>query len=89
MVQNGCHEVLSAQSGGLYREMWEAAALTLLVWGTVTIILDLFGWVIIKHPNKQTYKSQEERKKQEKQMFMWIENALCGIVFLAEHIERL
>ncbi len=26
------------------------AILTALIWGTLTIIFDLFGWVIIKHP---------------------------------------
>ena len=35
---------------GLSSVTWEVVALTSLVWGTVTIILDLFGWGIIKHP---------------------------------------
>lgn len=35
---------------------WEAAALTSLIWGTVTIILDLLGWVLIKHPWSLTFR---------------------------------
>lgn len=41
---------------GLTSVTWEVAILTSLVWGTITIILDLFGWVIIKHPWSLTFK---------------------------------
>lgn len=29
---------------------FEDALVTALIWGTLTIIVDLFGWVLIKHP---------------------------------------
>lgn len=32
------------------------AILTALIWGTLTIIFDLFGWVIIKHPWSLSWK---------------------------------
>ncbi len=32
------------------------AILTTLIWGTLTIIFDLFGWVIIKHPWSLSWK---------------------------------
>lgn len=41
---------------GFVSVTWEVVALTSLVWGTITIILDLFGWVIIKHPWSLTFK---------------------------------
>lgn len=41
---------------GLSSVTWEAAVLTSLTWGTVTIILDLFGWVLIKHPWSLTFR---------------------------------
>lgn len=41
---------------GLASVTWEVVALTSLVWGTISIILDLFGWVIIKHPWSLTFK---------------------------------
>lgn len=28
----------------------ESAAITSLLWGTITLIIDLIGWVLIKHP---------------------------------------
>ncbi len=41
---------------GLSSVTWEAAAFTSFVWGTITIILDVFGWVLIKHPWSLTFK---------------------------------
>lgn len=41
---------------GLSSVTWEAAVFASLIWGTVTIILDLFGWVVIKHPWSLTFK---------------------------------
>ena len=45
----------------LYLSGLEAAALpdavaTSILWGTVTVVFDLFGWVIIKHPWSLTFK---------------------------------
>lgn len=34
----------------------ESTIFTSLLWGTLTIIIDLFGWVIIKHPWSLTFK---------------------------------
>lgn len=34
----------------------ETALLTSLIWGTFTLIIDLFGWVIIKHPWSLNFK---------------------------------
>lgn len=41
---------------GLSSVTWEAVVLTSLVWGTISIVLDLFGWVLIKHPWSLTFK---------------------------------
>lgn len=41
---------------GLSSVTWELAALTSLVWGTITIIIDVFGWVLIKHPWSLTFR---------------------------------
>lgn len=29
---------------------WKEAAATALLWGTLTVVVDLVGWVLIKHP---------------------------------------
>lgn len=34
----------------------EIAAIISLLWGTITIIIDLLGWVIIKHPWSLSFK---------------------------------
>lgn len=34
----------------------ETAAITSLLWGAVTIILDLIGWVLIRHPWSLSFK---------------------------------
>ena len=36
--------------GGLKEMTFGAALLTALLWGTLTLVIDLFGWVLIKHP---------------------------------------
>ena len=41
---------------GLHAVSLQMAVQTSLLWGTITIILDLFGWVIIKHPWSLTFK---------------------------------
>ncbi|MDE7048581.1 hypothetical protein [Parablautia intestinalis] len=41
---------------GLTSVTWESAVLTSFIWGTITVILDLFGWVIIKHPWSLTFR---------------------------------
>ncbi len=41
---------------GLGGAAWEAAALASLVWGTASILLDLLGWVVIKHPWSLTFR---------------------------------
>ena len=41
---------------GLSSVTWKTAALTSLIWVSVTIILDLFGWVLIKHPWSLTFR---------------------------------
>lgn len=30
---------------------------TSIIWGTITVIFDLFGWVLIKHPWSLTFKA--------------------------------
>lgn len=34
----------------------ESAAITSLLWGTITLIIDLIGWVLIKHPWSLSFK---------------------------------
>lgn len=35
---------------------WTDAVLTALVWGTATVVIDVFGWVLIKHPWSLSFK---------------------------------
>lgn len=37
-------------------DIWEAAFWLGLAWITITIVFDLFGWVLIKHPWRMTFK---------------------------------
>lgn len=41
---------------GLSSLSWETAALTSFIWGIVTVVFDVFGWVIIKHPWSLTFR---------------------------------
>lgn len=41
---------------GLSFVTWKTAAFTSLIWGTATIVLDVFGWVLIKHPWSLTFR---------------------------------
>lgn len=41
---------------GLRELTLQTAVLTSLIWGTITIIIDVLGWVIIKHPWSLTFK---------------------------------
>lgn len=36
--------------------MWKEALILGVGWTLISIVIDLFGWVIIKHPWKMTYK---------------------------------
>lgn len=38
------------------KNLLENAIQTSLIWGSVTIVIDLFGWVLIKHPWSLTFK---------------------------------
>lgn len=35
---------------------WQSAFITALVWGTLTLVIDIFGWVIVKHPWSLSFK---------------------------------
>jgi len=35
---------------------WQNAFITALVWGTLTLVIDIFGWVIVKHPWSLSFK---------------------------------
>lgn len=41
---------------GLGAVSWQAAVVTSLIWGTVTVVFDLFGWVVVKHPWSLTFR---------------------------------
>ena len=41
---------------GLHTVTLQAAVWTGLLWGTVTIVIDVIGWVLIKHPWSLTFK---------------------------------
>ncbi|MCI8589149.1 MAG: hypothetical protein HFE77_00300 [Clostridiales bacterium] len=41
---------------GLSAATWQSALGTALIWGTATLIIDIFGWVVIKHPWSLTFK---------------------------------
>lgn len=34
----------------LSQATWQSAVFTALIWGSATLVIDIFGWVIIKHP---------------------------------------
>lgn len=36
---------------------WQDALITSLIWGTTTLIIDLIGWVLIKHPWSLSFKA--------------------------------
>lgn len=44
--------LMQAQSG----QIWKDALILGASWTAITIILDLFGWVIVKHPWRMTFK---------------------------------
>ena len=41
---------------GLHTVTLQTAVWTGLLWGTVTIVIDVIGWVLIKHPLSLTFK---------------------------------
>ncbi len=41
---------------GLHTVTFQTAVWTGLLWGTVTIVIDVIGWVLIKHPWSLTFK---------------------------------
>lgn len=41
---------------GLEVVTFQNAIITAILWGTITVVFDLFGWVIIKHPWSLTLK---------------------------------
>ena len=41
---------------GLHTVTLQTAVWTGLLWGTVTVVIDLIGWVLIKHPWSLTFK---------------------------------
>ena len=41
---------------GLHTVTLQTAVWTGLLWGTVTIVIDVIGWVLIKHPWSLTFK---------------------------------
>ncbi len=41
---------------GLTELTFQNVIYTSLIWGTITVVFDVFGWVIIKHPWSLTFK---------------------------------
>ncbi len=41
---------------GLHTVTFQTAVWTGLLWGTVTIVIDVIGWVLLKHPWSLTFK---------------------------------
>ena len=41
---------------GLHTVTFQTAVWTGLLWGTVTVVIDVIGWVLIKHPWSLTFK---------------------------------